>query len=174
MATFTSYSRLVGNPGQLKHTLLLLTILNTLSGCAQTQTSATSVQPYTLSEKFLTDEWLGTAVLNDTAYLAIPDSLKTVDSLTHAYIGMIVPFIRELDPNGKDTLMPTWMIDGYWSGTWKLENDSLVFTDDDEIIGSHKYSVRIINHDKIELKRLYIHHETDKQEVEYVFMERQK
>lgn len=87
---------------------------------------------------------------------------------------MIVPFIRELDPNGKDTLMPTWMIDGYWSGTWKLENDSLVFTDDDEIIGSHKYSVRIINHDKIELKRLYIHHETDKQEVEYVFMERQK
>jgi hypothetical protein len=158
----------------VKHTLLLLLLVTSLTGCTQTETSATTIEKEILSEKFLTDTWLGTTIFKDSAYLAIPDSLKSVDSISGAYIGMIVPYYRELDPNGKDTLSLTWMIDGYWSGTWELKNDSLIFTDDDDIIGTVKYAVRIISHDKIELTRSYIDSETDRQEVEYTFMERHR
>jgi hypothetical protein len=173
VSNFPSTPTSSSKPRALKHLVFFISIITTLSGCSQSATSSAK-KADTLTEKFLTDEWLGTHIHKDSAYLMIPDSLKTVDTLSRAYIGMIVPYIRELDPNGRDTMVPTWMIDGYWSGTWELKNDSLVFTDDDEIIGIHKYFVRIIDHNKIELKRYYIDAETDKQEVEYVFMERKK
>ena len=112
--------------------------------------------------------WYLYAIDSTKIYLAIPDSLKSNETVGYPVSSFIVDSYVFHADSTFDWYAGLMDVEIGGSGTWKMSSDTLYLNE--EIIGSMQFSVRMISEEKMEWKRTSLIN--GEVQVLYYFLER--